>query len=55
VEKEKDTGEKEDEELKRQLQSKRAHTHDDAGDAHEMLGEFDHGDLSVHLREATRV
>ncbi len=25
------------EELKRQLHPKRAHTHDDAGDAHEML------------------
>ncbi len=54
TEKEKDTAEKEVEELKRQLQPKRAHTHD-AGDDHEMLAEVDNWDLSVHHREATRV
>ena len=42
------------EELKRQLQPKRARTHD-AGDAHEMLAEVDNWDLSVNRREATRV
>ena len=55
VEKEKDTAEKEVEELKRHLKPKRAHTHDDAGDAHKMLAEVDNWDLSVHRREATRV
>ncbi len=55
VEKEKDVAEKEVEELKRQLQPKRSHTHDDAGDAHKMLAEVDNWDLSVHHREATRV
>ena len=29
------------------------HTHDDAGDAHEVLAEVDNWDLSVHRREAT--
>ena len=53
-EKEKDTTEKEVEELKRQLQPKRAHTHD-AGDDREMLAEVDNWDLSVHRREATRM
>ena len=33
----------------------RAHTHDDAGDAHEMLTEVDNWDLSVHHRETTHV
>ena len=46
-EKEMDTTEKVVEELKRQLQPKRVHTHDDAGDAHEMLTEVDNWDLSV--------
>ena len=55
TEKEKDADEKEVEELKRQLQPKRARTHDDAGDAHQVLAEVDNWDLSVHRREATRV
>ena len=55
AEKEKDAAEKEVEELKRQLQPKRARTHDDAGDAHQVLAEVDNWDLSVHRREATRV
>jgi hypothetical protein len=45
-EKEKDTAEKAVEELKRQLQPKRARTDDDAGDAHDLLTEFDNCDLS---------
>ncbi len=54
VKKEKDDAEKEVEELKRQLQPKRARTHDD-GDDHEMHVEVDNWNLSVHRREATRV
>jgi hypothetical protein len=34
--------------LKRQLHPKRARTHDDAGDAHEMLAEVDNWDLRDH-------
>jgi hypothetical protein len=45
--KEKDTDEKVVEELKRQLQPKRALTHDDDGNADEMLGEVENWDLSV--------
>jgi uncharacterized membrane protein len=55
AEKEKDAAEKEVEELKRQLQPKRARTDDDAGDAHDLLAEFDNCDLSDHRREGTRV
>ena len=54
TEKEKDIVEKAVEELKRQLQPKGAHTHDD-GDTHEMIVEVDNWDLSVHHREPTRV
>ena len=43
------------EELKRQLYPKRARTHDDAGDAHEMLAEVDNWDLRDHRQQATRV
>ena len=43
------------EELKRQMQPKRSHTHDDAGDDHEMLTEVDNWDLIVHRRETTCV
>ncbi len=43
------------EELKRQLQPKRTRTDDDVGDAHDLIAEFDNGDLSVHRREETRV
>jgi hypothetical protein len=52
---ERDAAEKAVEELKRQLHPKRAHTHDDAGDAHEMLTEVDNWDLRDHCQQATRV
>jgi hypothetical protein len=55
AQKEKDAAEKAVEELKRQLQPKRARTDDDAGDAHDLLAEFDNCDLSDHRREGTRV
>ncbi len=55
TEKEKDAAEKAVEELKRQLKPKRAHTDDDAGDANDLLAEFDNCDLSNHHREGTRV
>jgi hypothetical protein len=55
AEKEKDAAEEAVEELKRQLQPKRACTDDDAGDAHDLLAEFDNCDLSDHRREVTRV
>ncbi len=48
AEKEKDAAEKTLEELKRQLQPKRARTDDDVGDAHDLLAEFDNCDLSDH-------
>jgi hypothetical protein len=54
-EKEKDTAEKEVEELKRQLQPKRTRSDADAGDAHEILAEVDNWDLRDHHREGTRV
>ena len=54
AEKERDAAEKAVEELKRQLQPKRARSHD-AGDAHEMIAEVDNWDLNVHRREATHV
>ncbi len=43
------------EELKRQLQPKRAYTDDDTGDVHDLIVEFDNCDLSDHRREGTRV
>ena len=55
AEKEKDAAEKAVEELKRQLQPKRPRTDDDAGDAHDLLAEFDNWDLRDHRREGTRV
>jgi hypothetical protein len=54
-EKERDTAEKAVEELKRQLQPKRARTDDDAGDAHEVLAEVENWDLRDHRQQATRV
>jgi hypothetical protein len=54
-EKEKDAAEKAVEELKRQLQPKRARSDTDAGDAHEILAEVDNWDLRDHRREGTRV
>ena len=55
AEKERDAAEKAVEELKRQLPPKRPRTDDDAGDAHDLLAEFDNCDLSDHRRERTRV
>jgi hypothetical protein len=55
VEKERDGTEKALEELKRQLQPKREHTDDDAGDAHEMIAEVDDWDLRDHRQQATCV
>jgi hypothetical protein len=55
AEKERDAAEKAVEELKRQLQPKRARTDDDAGDAHEMLAEVDNWDLRDHRQQPTRV
>jgi hypothetical protein len=55
AEKERDVAEKAVEELKRQLHPKRVHTHDDAGDAHEMLAEVDKWDLRDLRQQATRV
>ncbi len=43
------------EELKRQVNPKRAHTDDDAGDSHDLIAKFDNCDLSDHRREGTRV
>jgi hypothetical protein len=42
-------------ELKRQLQPKRARSHDHAGDAHEIPGEVDNWDLRDHRQQATHV
>ncbi len=53
AEKEKDAAEKAVEELKRQLQPKRVRTDDDAGDAHDLIAEFDNCDLNDHHREGT--
>jgi len=47
--------EKSVEELKRQLQPKRALTDDDAGGVHDLIAEFDNCDLNDHHREGTRV
>ena len=51
AEKEKDAAEKAVEELKRQLQPKRARTDDDAGGPHDLITEFGNCDLSDHRRE----
>ena len=55
TEKERDAAETAVEELKRQLQPKKALTDDDAGDAHEMLANADNWDLRDHRQQATRV
>jgi hypothetical protein len=55
AEKEKDAAEKEVEELKGQLQPKKARSDADAGDAHEIHAEVDNWDLRDHRREGTRV
>jgi hypothetical protein len=41
--------------IEEQLQPKREHTDDDAGDAHEMLADVDNWDLRDHRQEGTRV
>ena len=38
-----------------QMQGKRAHTHDDTGDGHDMHAEIDKWDLRDFLRETKRV
>ena len=43
------------EQIEQWLHPKRARSHDDAGDAHEMLAEVDNWDLRVHRHQATRV
>ncbi len=43
------------EHIEEQLHPKRARTHDDAGDAHEMLAEVENWDLRDHRKQATRV
>jgi hypothetical protein len=55
AEKDRDNLHNQIEQIEQQLHPKRAHTHDDVGDAHEMLAEVDNRDLRVHHREATRV
>ena len=53
TEKEKDTAEKGVEELKRQIQPKRTHTHD-AGDDHEMHAEVDFFSKNLKKYDLTR-
>ena len=53
-EKERDELHNQIEQIEEQLHPKRALTHDDAGDAHEMLAEVDHWDLRDHRQQATR-
>ncbi len=43
------------EHIEEQLHPKRSRTHDDAGDAHEMLAEVENWDLRDHRQQATRV
>ncbi len=43
------------EQIEEQLHPKRGHTHDDAGDVHEMIAEVDNWDLGDHRQQATRV
>ena len=54
AEKERDELHNQIEQIEEQLHPKRALTHDDAGDAHEMLAEVDHWDLRDHRQQATR-
>ncbi len=54
TEKERDATEKAVEELKRHLHPKRARTHDDVGDAHEMIAEVDNWDLSLDANPVNR-
>ena len=43
------------EQIEQRLHPKRARSHDDAGDAHEMLAEVENWDLRDHRQQATRV
>ncbi len=43
------------EQIEQRLHPKRAHSHDDAGDAHEMLAEVENWDLRDHRQQTTRV
>jgi hypothetical protein len=43
------------EQIEQRLHPKRARSHDDAGDAHEMLTEVENWDLRDHRQQATRV
>ena len=49
TEKERDELHNQIEQIEEQLHPKRARTHDDVGDADEMLAEVDNWDLSVHM------
>ena len=55
AEKERDKLHKELERIDVQLHGKRAHTHDDTGDGHDIHTEVDEWDLRDFRREATRV
>jgi hypothetical protein len=55
VEKEEDVAEKAVEELKRQFQPKSAPSHDDPGDVHDLLAEFDNCDLSDHRQKTIQL
>ena len=55
AEKERDELHNQIEQIEEQLHPKRARTHDDAGDAHEMLAEVENWDLRDHRQQATRV
>jgi len=54
VEKERDELHNQIEQIKEQLHPKRPRTHDDAGDAHEMIAEVDNWDLRDHRQQVTR-
>ena len=43
------------EQIEQRLHPKRAHSHDDAGDAHEMIAEVDNWDLRDHRQQGTHV
>ena len=55
AEKERDELHNQIEQIEQRLHPKRAHSHDDSGDAHEMLAEVDNWDLRDHRQQATRV
>jgi hypothetical protein len=48
TEKSRDESHNQKDQIEQRLYPKRAHTHDDAGDAHEMITEVDNWDLRVH-------